>query len=132
MDITDIFETVKRSIVDSCGIDEAEIKLESTLFADLGIDSIDMVDILYAIESEYNITLKASDIDKDARSELQGQAYEVDGVITEAGLEALRRRMPEIDQARLKPGVTVHEIIKLITVHSLCKAILQKLATKPA
>jgi acyl carrier protein len=132
MEITEIFETVKKSIGDSCGIEEEKIKLESTLFDDLGIDSIDMVDILYAIETTYDITLKASDFDKDARAELQGEPYEIDGVITEAGLQALRRRLPEIDQSRLKPGITMHEIIKLITVHSLCKAILQKLEMRSA
>lgn len=126
MVLKNVFEKVKLIIVDSCGIEAKDITLESTLFDDLSIDSIDMVDILYNVETEYDISLKIGDFEKDARKELKGKPYEIDNVVTPEGLKVLRKRMPEIPKEKLKPGITVHELLKLFTVRSLCKLILQK------
>ena len=130
MELRDVFEKVKMIIVDSCGIDEKDINMDSTLFDDLSIDSIDMVDILYNLETEYNISLKIGDFDREARKELGGEPYEIDNIITPGGLEVLRRRMPEIPQEKLQPGITISEFMRLIIVQSLCNLVLQKVEEK--
>ena len=57
------YEKVKEIIVEQLGLDESEIKKE-TSFEDLGLDSLDIVELLMAIEEEFEIEVKAEDAGK--------------------------------------------------------------------
>ena len=50
-DINEIFEDVCEVIEASTGTNKDEIKLDDTLFDELGVDSIDLVDILFELET---------------------------------------------------------------------------------
>lgn len=54
-----IFEKVKQIIVEELGVEVSEIKLESHISNDLGADSLDAVELIMAIEDEFEI--KVSD-----------------------------------------------------------------------
>ncbi len=127
MDEKIVYEKVRAAISSSCGIEIEKITPESTLFNDLGITSIDVVDIMYTLETEFNITLNVSEIESEAREELLGASFEVDNVITKEGLIALKKRLPEIPEDKLKNGLTIFDIVNLITVNILCKMIIYKL-----
>jgi acyl carrier protein len=126
MKIEKVFEDVKEVIEGSVGVPKEDIKLESTLFDELHVDSIDLVDILYELETLYDVELKVSDIEAKARVELGDKPYEIDGVITEDGLEAVRKHMDEIDPKQVKPGLTVNRLVQLFSVHSLCKIVMYR------
>ncbi len=128
--INEIFTEVVQVIEDSIGTPKEDIKLESTLFEELEVDSIDMIDILYDLESKYDVTLKVSDIELKAKEELGETPFDVDGVITKEGLDVLKKHMTEIDQNELTEGLTVHKLVQLFTVHSLCKIVLYKIENK--
>lgn len=127
MTLETIFEKVAEIIHKSVGYPQQEIKLDDTLFEKIGVDSIDMVDILFELETAFSVELKISDFEARARQEMKDEPYEIDGVITPKGIEAIKNFMPEIDQNKLVEGITVHQLIKLFTVQSLCKMILHKL-----
>lgn len=122
-----IFEKVQDAISQSCGIALDKIKRNSTLFNELGITSIDIVDILYTLESDFSVTLTVSDMECEIRAEMNGVPYEIDNVITPEGLAALMRRLPEIPSDKLKTGLTIHEVFNFFTVESLCKMIIDKI-----
>ena len=119
----DIFENVCVVIENSIGRPKESIKMEDTLFEELGVDSIDLVDILYELETLYDVELKVSDIEQRIREELGNVPYEVDGIITNEGLVAIRKHMTEVDPESIKEGLTVHRLIQLFSVHSLCKIV---------
>jgi acyl carrier protein len=127
MERPEIIEHIRQTIADSCGIDEAEIEPSATLFNDLGITSIDLVDILFGLESIFGVELKVSDIEARSRSELGGIPFEVNGVITREGLEVLRRSLPQLPPEKLVPGLTMYDITNLITVDILCTMVHLKL-----
>ena len=131
MEIQEIFKTVSRVIENSIGVPSGSIGLDDTLFDKLGIDSIDLVDILFELETEYNFPLKVSDLENRVKKEMDGRPYEQDGIITAEGLEALKRYMTEVDPSKFQPGLTVHQLVQLFTVHSLCKMIQYKMAETP-
>ncbi|MEN9700092.1 MAG: hypothetical protein RLZZ301_1290 [Bacteroidota bacterium] len=126
----DIIEQIKRIIHQSCGIDPAIITANSTLFDELSIDSIDMVDILFQLERHFDIELKISEIEQQSKQELGDEPFEINQQLTPKGLEVLRRRMPEIDPEKLVEGLTMFEVIKLITVQSLANMVTHQLAKK--
>jgi len=123
MEMKEIFDNVCVVIENSIGRPKESIKMEDTLFDELGVDSIDLVDILFELETLYDVELKVSDIEQRIREELGDTPYEVDGVITAEGLTAIRKHMTEVDPESIKEGLTVHRLIQLFSVHSLCKIV---------
>lgn len=118
-DPSEILKSVQEVIHQSSGVALETIQPDATLFDDLAIDSIDMVDILFNLERKYGIELKIGEIEQYSKAEMGNEPFEIDQVITEKGLEVLRRIIPEIDATKLVHGITIHDIIRLITVRSL-------------
>lgn len=52
-----IFETIRKIISEQLSIDESEITLETNMTTDLEADSLDAVEIIMAIEDEYEIEI---------------------------------------------------------------------------
>ena len=53
----DLFAKMKKLIADRLEIDEAKITLESSFRQDLGADSLDTYELVYAIEEELGISI---------------------------------------------------------------------------
>jgi acyl carrier protein len=53
----DLFEKMKKLIADRLEIDESKITLDSSFRQDLGADSLDTYELVYAIEEELGITI---------------------------------------------------------------------------
>jgi len=57
-------ERLKKVLVKELKIEPAQIKDESSLADDLGVDSADMVDLLFAIEDEFNIEISDDEVEE--------------------------------------------------------------------
>ena len=57
-------EKVKRIIVDQLGVDEDEIKPEASFVDDLGADSLDVVELVMALEEEFGLEINDEDAEK--------------------------------------------------------------------
>lgn len=57
-------EVLKNAIVDTLNVYPDEITPETTFLGDLGADSLDVYQIVMAVEEELNITLNNDDIRK--------------------------------------------------------------------
>ncbi len=53
----DLFEKMKKLIADRLEIDESKITLDSSFRQDLGADSLDTYELVYAIEEELGISI---------------------------------------------------------------------------
>ncbi len=54
---TEIFEKLKGIIVDQLGVEEDVVKTEATFVEDLSADSLDIVELVMAIEEEFEIEI---------------------------------------------------------------------------
>lgn len=69
-----IFERVKKIVVDQLGVAETEVTPEANFIDDLGADSLDLVELIMALEEEFSSTAKKIDIpDEDAEKILTVQ-----------------------------------------------------------
>ncbi len=59
-----IFEKVKTIIAEELGIEEDTIKLESDLTDDLGADSLDAIELIMEIESQFDVEIDDSEATK--------------------------------------------------------------------
>lgn len=57
MEANDIFETVKKVFVDEFEIDGNLITRDSLIFEELGLDSLDSVDLIVALEKAFNFKI---------------------------------------------------------------------------
>ncbi len=127
MDTNEIYTKIKQSLVDSCGLEAASISPDKTLIGDLNIDSIDLIDLLYTIEKDFNVTIKISEFENLAQAQMGSVPFAVNNVVTTEGLEALKKLMPEIDASKIQTGLTVYKVPYLFTVQSLVNIVKRKL-----
>jgi acyl carrier protein len=126
----DVYEKVKASLIESCGLSEKMIEPDKSLMDDLGIDSIDLIDLLYSLEKKYSISIEVNELPKLAVQELGDVPFEKDNIITDEGLGILQEFVGESQRQKLRKGLTVQEIPSLFTVRSLCNLVIKRLAAK--
>ena len=58
------FEKLKKIIAEVCGVDEDKITMDSTFKDDLDADSLDVFQIVTAIEDEFELEISDEDAEK--------------------------------------------------------------------
>ncbi|MBP5438500.1 MAG: acyl carrier protein [Treponema sp.] len=74
----ELFETIQKLIADKLEIDPAKVTMEATFRGDLGADSLDTYELVYAIEEETGVSIpddKANEFEtvKDAYDYIKSQ-----------------------------------------------------------
>lgn len=62
--MSNIEERVKKVIAERLSVDEGEIKNESNFIDDLGADSLDLVELVMDLETEFDITIEDDQAEK--------------------------------------------------------------------
>ena len=104
-----------------------DMKLHSSLIDDLGAASIDFIDIVFRLESAYNLLIP--------EEELWAGSMEIDAndpAAIERGVAKLREKMPEFAWDRFPDGVKRGDLPRLITVNTIVDYLRKTIAAKPA
>lgn len=64
MSSEDIFDKVKEIIVEQLGVAETAVAPEASFIDDLGADSLDIVELIMAIEEEFDLEIPDNDAEK--------------------------------------------------------------------
>lgn len=59
-----MFDKIKEIIVEQLGVNENDVTMDASFIDDLGADSLDMVELIMAMEEEYNFELPEEDAEK--------------------------------------------------------------------
>ncbi len=62
----EIMEKVKKIIVEQLGVSETSVTAEASFIDDLGADSLDIVELIMALEEEFDIEIPDSEAEKVA------------------------------------------------------------------
>ncbi|MBE9469780.1 MAG: acyl carrier protein [Chloroflexi bacterium] len=66
-----IFERLKRIIVEQLGVEESEVTPEASFAEDLNADSLDLVELIMAVEEEFSTTRTRLQISYEDAEEIQ-------------------------------------------------------------
>jgi len=114
-------------VADVLAIDPAKITPAATLIDDLGAESLDFLDLVFRLETDHKVKIPRDGIRMIAQDGL-ADGFEQAGVLTPAALERLRVLMPEVNQARLAPGLRAHQLPNLFTVETFVRLVAWRLA----
>ncbi|WP_288221436.1 acyl carrier protein [uncultured Clostridium sp.] len=53
-----IFEKIKEIVVDQLGVNEEDVKLETSFIEDLGADSLDLFQVVMDLEDAFNVKVE--------------------------------------------------------------------------
>jgi len=64
MNPEEIFDKVKEIIIEQLGVAESAITSEASFIDDLGADSLDIVELIMALEEEFDLEIPDNDAEK--------------------------------------------------------------------
>ncbi len=123
----EILTTVRKAVASVLGKDEDEVQANSSLMKDLGAESLDFLDLLFQLESEFGIKIPRGGIQKATQGSLSDAEFQQNGILTEAALERLRILMPEVDPAKFHTGLPAREIPTLFTPETFARLVAWRL-----
>lgn len=59
-----LFDKVKEIIIEQLGVEEEQVVQEASFVDDLGADSLDIVELVMALEEEFNMEIPDEDAEK--------------------------------------------------------------------
>lgn len=64
MSSEEVFEKVKSIIVEQLGVSDTAVVMEASFIDDLGADSLDIVELIMALEEEFDMEIPDNDAEK--------------------------------------------------------------------
>ncbi|MEQ8208906.1 MAG: acyl carrier protein [Lacipirellulaceae bacterium] len=121
----EVFEKVQEALVDALGVDDDEVTPTATLRGDLDAESIDFLDIVFRLEKSFDIKIERGELfPEDLFNDAQ---YVEDGKMNEAGIAALKERMPFADLSKFEANPAVQNLAEQLTVQDMCNFVEHKL-----
>jgi acyl carrier protein len=122
----EIFEKVQTALVDALGVDDDEVTPEATMVGDLGAESIDFLDIVFRLEKAFSIKIPRSELFPE--DVLSSTEFVVDGKLNDAGIAALKERMPFVDLAQFEANPSVQNFPNILTVEDMVRYVQTKIS----
>lgn len=123
------YQRVQACFMEALELDEDELQWDSKILEDLGAESLDLLDIVFRLEREFDIQIPRGQIASGADAEDGG---EENGRLTEVGCTRLRELMPEVPPEDIQPGFKTSEIPTLFRVATFYNVVTTLLEQKEA
>lgn len=123
----EVFAKVKEVLIDALGVDDNEVSQKSKIMADLGAESIDILDIAFRLEKAFAIKIPRGElfVPEDL---LNNPEYVEGGMVTAKGLQRLREAMPHADLTDFSKNPDVNSMPDLFTVDTIVNYVQRKVA----
>ena len=121
----EIVKNVRSVISQALKIEETKIHLESSLIRDLGAESIDFLDIVFRLEKTFKIKIPKGELFPEKI--LTDARFVKAGLVTGAGIEELKNRMPNLNWNEFEKNPVVSNLGNLFTVGMIVGYLAEKL-----
>ena len=125
----DITAVVREAVAETLGTDVDAVPTDTAVVADLGMESIELVDVLFRIECALGTRLAFDDVGPLLQGDLADDAFlDARGLLTATGRAQLATVLTAATAERTTTGMRLDEVSALLTVDDLA-AVLRPLLT---
>ena len=124
-----IREKVIRALCISLAIEPDEVRDDSRLIDELGMDSLDFLDIMFSLEKDFNMKIRDADFDRVLRPDKSEASLENE-FLTHEEISQLAPIMPALKDAAQNGKIMRKEIFSFITLETLIKMVEEKIHLK--
>jgi len=125
----EIYKKVQTVLEDALGVDADEVTPKAALIEDLGMESIDALDIVFRLEKAFTIKIPRGELFPENLAELMSdERFVQNDKLTPDGLTELKKRMPFADFAEIEANPTVEQAKGLLNVDTVVRYVASKLA----
>ena len=124
---TDLLTVVTEAAADALGLDESEVSPGASLLEDLGVESIDLLDILFRVERKSGVKVQTADLADAIQGGIPDEVFgDEDETVSAVGLAHLKTVMPQIDADALAGKLGADQVMSLLTVENLAAIVARK------
>jgi acyl carrier protein len=127
MDKQAVFEAVRPVLANSLAVEAGKIRIDSALIGELGADSLDFLDILFALEKKFAVKLRSAGLDSLLRADFSPGKLVNREFLPREEIERLAEWVPGLPPGPERDRITPHSIFTFLTVESLVILIGKKL-----
>ncbi len=126
-------QEIEKKIVDvlcsSLALPPGRINRDSRLITDLGMDSLDFLDIMFSLESVFKTKIKDREFDRVLRPDKSQAALQAE-YLTDTEIERMSNILPDLKEASQKKKIPRNSFFSFVTVDTLMKMVCLKLQTQ--
>src|ERR1043165_1314094 len=122
----EVVAKVQDVLVDALGVDAEEVTENAKVMADLGAESIDILEIVFRLEKTFGIKIPRGELFPEDM--LNNPEYVESGKMTSKGLAQLRQSMPHADLSDFERDPDINNIRNLFTVRTIVNYVERKVA----
>jgi acyl carrier protein len=105
-----LFDGVCECIRQTLEKDVPDIQENDRLIADLGVDSLDILDLIFRLEEKFTVTVNPRDMERQIQKILGGEPVQIEGCYSALAVEEFRKAMPEVPPEELTPNMPVSQL----------------------
>ena|SRR5688500_13585699 len=121
------FDAVRALVADSLAQDQDEVRLDSRLVTDLGADSLDFIDMIFALEKRFDVKIRQGELDFLGKLDVSNPKVMREGFLAREAVEGLMPWLPALKKVPDPSKVTPAQVFSFITVETLCIMVEDKL-----
>ena len=121
----EVEEKVIIALCESLALERDEVQKDSRLVNDLDMDSLDFLDIMFSLESEFEMKIRDADFDRVLRPDKSEAALEGE-FITDEEINQLAPIIPSLKVAAQTEKIRRRELFSFVTVETLVRMVSRK------
>lgn len=125
MSYDEILVKIQEIVSEALGIDPEEATADARLTEDLGAESLDYLDMAFHLEKAFGITIDSNEL--LLTNILPNVQFVREGRITDAGMDELHRRLPDVNLNVLDQSRDPSDMVGVFTVDALARFVRAKL-----
>ena len=116
--------------MNALGVKRDDLSMEKKLIDDLGMDSMDFLDLIFQLERAWNIEIPRGEIENHIRAEFDETSFDKDGYMKAETLARIKQVFPEADLEYFNYQLRSDDIPRLFTVMTFAGIVKKALAQK--
>lgn len=127
----EIFDGVRDCLVEALAIEPEEVSEDALLVQDLGLASIDMLDLLFGLNTRFNTYIRPQEVQSHLLGGMSQEEFlNADRTLSDRGYQRVAELVPGFDRSTLTEELTDADLFEFFRVKHVIDIVEQKLAEK--